>query len=310
MQTNSKRRFSATPQGVTLMALCATGLWGSAYPVVKLGYAAFGVVSGQTFSQMLFGGLRFAIAGAMILFSRLFVPAKTLLPRRGNWGAVCRLGLVYTILQYVPYFISISRLPGMKSAVIGASSGFFAILLGCLVFGSEKLTARKLAGCALGFAGVVTVNLGGSFAGGFRWDAEGLMLVKAMMSGLGAVLVRRYSKRDDPVTLCGWQFLLGGAVMALAGALGGGRLAPEGTRAWLIFGYLCFISAGGYGLWSVLLRDNPVSRVVVWQFMTPVFGTVLSMLLLHERALSWTFPAALALVCCGILTVNIRREAK
>ena len=60
----------------------------------------------------------------------------------------------------------------------------------------------------------------------------------------------------------------------------------------------------------MLLRDNPVSRVVVWQFMTPVFGTVLSMLLLHERALSWTFPAALALVCCGILTVNIRREAK
>ena len=187
MQTNSKRRFSATPQGVTLMALCATGLWGSAYPVVKLGYAAFGVVSGQTFSQMLFGGLRFAIAGAMILFSRLFVPAKTLLPRRGNWGAVCRLGLVYTILQYVPYFISISRLPGMKSAVIGASSGFFAILFGCLVFGSEKLTARKLAGCALGFAGVVTVNLGGSFAGGFRWDAEGLMHVTAMMSGRAAV---------------------------------------------------------------------------------------------------------------------------
>lgn len=310
MQTNQKRRFSATPVGVIVMALCATCLWGSAYPMVKIGYAAFGVAGGQTFSQMLFGGLRFALAGVMILCSCALSGKKSLLPRRENWWMVCKLSFVYTILQYVPYYISISQLTGMKSAIIGASSGFFAILFGSMIFRTEKLTARKLVGCLLGFAGVVTVNLGGSLGGGFRVGAEGLMFVKAMMSALGAVLMKRYSKRDDAVTLCGWQFLVGGAAMALVGVLGGGTLAPDGLRAWLVFAYLCFVSAGGYGLWSLLLRDNPVSRVVVWQFMTPVFGMLLSMLLLRERALSWTFPAALALVCCGILTVNFRKGAK
>lgn len=310
MQMNQKRRFSATPIGVIVMALCATCLWGSAYPMVKIGCAAFGVESGQTFSQMLFGGLRFALAGVMILCSCALLGKKSLLPKRENWWMVCKLSFVYTILQYVPYYISISRLTGMKSAVIGASSGFFAILFGSLIFRTEKLTARKLVGCLLGFAGVVTVNLGGSFGGGFRIGAEGLMLVQAMMSALGAVLVKRYSAWEDSVMLCGWQSLIGGAVMALAGVAGGGTLAPDGLRAWLVFAYLCFVSAGAYGLWSLLLRDNPVSRVVVWQFMTPVFGTLLSMLLLRERALSWTFPAALALVCCGILTVNFRKGAK
>lgn len=310
MQMNQKRRFSATPIGVIVMALCATCLWGSAYPMVKIGCAAFGVESGQTFSQMLFGGLRFALAGVMILCSCALSGKKSLLPKRENWWMVCKLSFVYTILQYVPYYISISRLTGMKSAIIGASSGFFAILFGSLIFRTEKLTARKLVGCLLGFAGVVTVNLGGSFGGGFRIGAEGLMLVQAMMSALGAVLVKRYSAWEDSVMLCGWQSLIGGAVMALAGVVGGGTLAPDGLRAWLVFAYLCFVSAGAYGLWSLLLRDNPVSRVVVWQFMTPVFGTLLSMLLLRERALSWTFPAALALVCCGILTVNFRKGAK
>lgn len=306
MESTTMPRSSPKPLLVALLALCATFLWGSAYPAVKLGYAAFQVPADQPFSQQLFGGVRFMIAGALILLERLALHPNVLLPRKGGWGRVIKLGLVCTVLQYVPYYIGLSHTAGVKCSIIGASSVFLSILIGCWAFRMEKLTLRKLGGCLLGFLGVVLINLdGGSFGGGFRADGELLILLSTLMSALATVQVKRYSAYDDTFMLYGWQFLLGGFVMAVIGLLGGGSIAPAAPSSWLLLLYLSFVSAGAYGLWGLLLRDHPVSQVVVWQFMTPIFGSVLSILFLGEhQALTWMVPLALVLVCCGIVFVN------
>ena len=66
------------------------------------------------------------------------------------------------------------------------------------------------------------------------------------------------------------------------------------------------ISAVAYTLWGVLLKYNPVSRVSVFGFMNPVFGVLLSALILGEsaQALSIYALAALVLVSLGIYVVN------
>ena len=99
--------------------------------------------------------------------------------------------------------------------------------------------------------------------------------------------------------LSGWQFAVGGAVMMAGSLLCGGRIAPLAPPAGLMLLYLACISAVAYSLWGILLKYNPVSRVTVFSFMTPVFGAALSALLL-----GWTTLAALALVCAGIWAVN------
>lgn len=291
---------------LVLLALCATFLWGSAYPMVKLGYGAFQVPANQPFSQQLFAGVRFVLAGVLILLNRLCLHRESFFPRKGNWGKVWVISLFCTVLQYVPYYIGLAHTPGVVCSIIGACGVFFTILMGCWVFRMERLTMRKALGCALGFCGVVLISVkGGSLGGGFRLDGEALLLVSAAMSSLATVLMKKYTQSDDPMTLYGWQFLLGGAAMIAIGLLGGGGIHPGGPSAWLLLLYLSFISAGAYGLWGILLRDYPVSRVVIWQFMTPIFGSVLSVLLLGEsQALTWTVPLALALVCGGILFVN------
>ena len=69
--------------------------------------------------------------------------------------------------------------------------------------------------------------------------------------------------------------------------------------------YLALVSAVAYTLWGCLLKHNPVSRVTIFGFLTPVFGVVLSALLLSEGgALGWSALGALVLVCAGILLVN------
>ena len=70
--------------------------------------------------------------------------------------------------------------------------------------------------------------------------------------------------------------------------------------------YLALVSALAYSLWGILLKYNPVSRVTVFGFMNPVFGVLLSALLLGEtgQASGVRSLLALVLVCTGICLVN------
>ncbi|MDD6182367.1 MAG: EamA family transporter, partial [Lachnospiraceae bacterium] len=68
--------------------------------------------------------------------------------------------------------------------------------------------------------------------------------------------------------------------------------------------YLAFISAVAYSLWGILLKYNPVSKVSVFGFMNPVFGVILSAILLKEEAQGVTSIIALVLVSTGIYIVN------
>ena len=62
---------------------------------------------------------------------------------------------------------------GVKGGIITGLGNFIAILMACLLVRNEKMTGRKLAGCILGFAGVVIINMaGGSMDMGFRLTGE------------------------------------------------------------------------------------------------------------------------------------------
>ena len=131
-------------------------------------------------------------------------------------------------------------------------------------------------------------------------------------NAFSSVLIKSFSKEDDPVTLSGWQFFLGGLVMAAAGAAGGGTITvwqPKGV--WMLV-YLAFVSAAAYTVWGLLLKYNNVSTVTVIGFMNPVFGVLLSALALGEtdQALRLQNLAALVLVCAGIFAVNMPNNRK
>ena len=55
------------PLWVFVFALMAAIAWGLAYPLIKLGYGEFGITPAMTGSKMLFAGIRFTIAGLIVL---------------------------------------------------------------------------------------------------------------------------------------------------------------------------------------------------------------------------------------------------
>ena len=86
----------------------------------------------------------------------------------------------------------------------------------------------------------------------------------------------------------------------------GGRVSGFTIPSSLLLLYMAMISAVAYSLWGILLKYNPVSRIAVFGFMNPVFGVILSDLLLGEnnQAFSLYGLAALILVSLGIFLVN------
>ena len=303
--------FIATTPGVVLACLASCFLWGSAFPCVKIGYELFAIDATDVPSILVFAGMRFVIAGLMVAVGMSVAQRRAFVPARRDLPYVGALAIFQTILQYILFYVGLANCAGVTSSILEASNSFLCVLLAALVFRFERLTGRKVLGCVVGFAGVVLVNVAGE-GGGFNFTlaGEGMVLASTVAAATSSSLAKLFSRDRDPVLLSGWQFVLGGAVLLATGLALGGRISPADAAnplpAIALLAYLGFISAGAYSLWSLALAANPVSRVAVFGFMNPVFGVLLSAVLLGEtNVVSPAIAvAALALVSVGIVIVN------
>lgn len=296
---------------VCLLALLCCFLWGSAFPCIKIGYQLFEIGDGDTWSQILFAGIRFTLAGILVVCVCSLKERKLLAPKKTSWGMVFKISMCQTAVQYVFFYVGLAHTTGVKGSIMEGANVFMAVLLASLVYHQESLTPLKGFGCLIGFAGVVLVNLGGGgLGGGIALNGEGFLLIACLSYAFSSVLIKIYSRRENPVVLSGYQFILGGLIMTVAGIAFGGSISGVSFQGYVLLLYMALISAVAYSVWSVLLKYNSVSKVAVFGFTTPIFGVVLSAAFLHENSsLSWLQSlSALALVCAGIYIVN--REEK
>ena len=225
----SRKPYLATLPGLILGCLVCCALWGSAFPCIKIGYALFGIPAHDSASQLLFAGLRFTLAGALVIVGMSAAQRRPLVPQARDIKPICILSLFQTIGQYFFFYLGLSRASAMSSSIIEASANFLAILFAALAFHTEKLNAAKVLGCVLGFAGVALVNLSGADGTfGFRLDGEGFILASTVAGALSTCLIGIFSREHDGVLLAGWQFLVGGLVLTAIGFLMGGALSPHG----------------------------------------------------------------------------------
>ena len=294
---------------VVIVAIFCCLLWGSAFPCIKVGYQLFEIPAGDSSSQILFAGIRFMLAGFIVIFAGSLLQGRMLKPSKDAISKVLKLCMVQTVMQYIFFYIGVAHITGVKGSIVNAVNVFFTILVSCLLFRLEKLDKQKLFGCIIGFAGVVIVNLGGQFDMSFTLLGDGFLMISAFAYALSSVLIKIYGKDEDPVMLSGYQFAAGGLFMIAAGLLMGGRLNAVTIQGIGLLLYMAFISAGAYTLWSLLLKYNPVSKVAVFGFCTPIFGVILSALILGEgTSFKPQTLLALALVCVGIISVNYKKN--
>lgn len=282
-------------------------LWGSATPSIKTGYALFSIAADDTPSVVLFAGVRFFFAGIFTILAGSILQRQFLFPRTTiACKKVVALSMVQTILQYFFFYGGLTKCPGVKSSVILATNVFASLLIAALLFKQEKLTIPKISGCAVGFIGVILVTVfGKSVDYHISFGGEGFIFLSSVCYGFSGCLMKSFSRDENTVMLSGWQFAFGGAVMMLVGFTLGGRFSGFTPVSVLLLAYLVFISAAAYTLWGILLSHNDVSRVVIFGFLNPIFGVILSSIFLHEQSQTGIITViSLILVSLGILIVN------
>lgn len=301
-----ENKLRKTPVVCGLAMICCI-LWGSAFPCIKIGYSLFEIPAGDTASQILFAGLRFTMAGILAWIFGSLIAKKPMLPEKTAYGKIALLSLFQTVLQYLFFYVGLAHTTGVKSSVIKGADVFICVLASALIFKLEKLTAKKIIGCVIGMAGVVIINLaGGAIDISMTFLGEGFIILSMLAHTMSSVLIKIFSKNHNPVMFSAFQFTLGGIVMTSCGLIFGGTLPNVTIKGITMLLYLALVSSVAYSLWSTLLKYNPVSRISVFGFMNPVFGVILSAVLLGEteQAFSLNAVIALVLICTGIVIVN------
>lgn len=291
------------PAVLCTLALVCCALWGSAFPCVKIGYELFSIK--DTGSQLLFAGCRFFLAGILTFLMGSVIEKRVLRMRRASVPYIFGIGFLQTTIQYLCFYIALAHTTGVKGSVINACNAFVTIVIAHFVFKDEKMTMKKGAGCLLGIAGVIIINLSpGAWGSSFSMAGEGMMILCTLVYGTCSVLMKLISEKGTPMEITAYQLLFGGAVLILFGAAAGGRISGFTWKSSALLFYMAMLSAVAFSLWTSLLKYNPVGKVAIFGFSIPIFGSALSAVFLGEQIFKWKNLIALFCVCAGIIMVN------
>lgn len=293
------------PVWVAVFAFVAAFAWGWAYPLIKLGFAAFGITADQTGSKMVFAGVRFAISGIIILaVARGAKRSFRMSSGWRGWAFIVTFALVNTTIHYACFYFGLSHSAGSRAAILNSLSVFTLVLLACVAYPStDRLSASKIVGCALGFVGILALNIGGADSGDFTLLGDGMIVGNALCSAAAGLMTRKMPLHTDVLVGTGESLLVGGVLLAVPGITMGGTLPVVNASGLVILALLIAISTVGFGLYNKLLSCNPVGKVAIFNSLIPVIGAVSSCLCLGEP-FYWKYALAAVLAAAGIYIIN------
>lgn len=301
-----KNDIFTRPAWVVFFALTAAVAWGWAYPLIKLGFDEFAITANMTGSKMLFAGIRFAFSGVIVLLIAFAAKRNFRVRNVQAWLYVLLFALLNTTLHYAFFYIGLSHSAGARAAILNSLGVFLLVILACLFFKSDKLTFSKIAGCVVGFVGLLTLNIDGGDSGGFTLMGDGMIILNAICSAAAGLMTRGLGSRVDVFVGTGYSLALGGLLLVVLGYAMGATL-PQITVAGIVVLFLLVcISSLGFTIYNKLLTCNPVGRVAIFNSLIPVVGALTSCLCLDEP-FYWKYLFAALLAMAGIYIINKRR---
>ncbi len=178
----------------------------------------------------------------------------------------------------------------------------------------DRLYLAKAFGLCMSFAGLVVVfDSRSATLGELHWIGDAMMLTTGLLWAVNNIYIKKFVENTSIThfqTLFAHHFF---SIPLLAcGAVGiewGTEVSPQPAALGALL-YQCVVVAFvGYLVWFRLLHRYQASRLVSFIFLTPVFGVILSGLLLGEQ-LTLSLWTGLGLVAAGIYLVNRPNNAE
>ena len=280
----------------TLLLLLAL-LWGGSF--------FFGKVALAAVPPLTLVVLRTGIA-ALALIAFLAARGETLPSSLALWRGFLVMGLLNNAIPFALINWGQTRIDSGLAAILNATTPLFTVLLAHLVTSDEKLTRNRMAGVALGFAGVV-VMIGPAALGGLGGAglAKLAVLAAAASYACAGLYGRRLGTLPPATAACG--MLVASALIMLPVALVVDRPAlPAGTIIWEAVGALALLgTALAYIVYFRILATAGATNLLLVTFLIPVSALLLGGVVLGERPDGAAF-AGMALIFLGLVAVDGR----
>lgn len=289
------------PQSLWWVLAALTLAWGFNWTALKV---ALSEVPPWIFRSLCLG------LGAAVLFAALRSGGQRLAVPKGQWARLAGLALLNITCWNMLVAFGVALIPSGRAAILAYTMPVWAVPLSMWLLG-ERVSARKLAGLALGIAGLALL-LGESFAGIGAAPLGALLVLGAALTwALGTVLQKRYPVAMAVGPYTAWIMLLGG-VPIFAGSLvfedwsdlRGVSLLPALGVAYNVFIAFAF----AHWAWIKIATSVPVSVFSISMLLIPMVGVLSGIVFLGERP-SLAEYAAAALVLGALATV-VRPQAR
>ena len=258
----------------------------------------------QHFSPLVFMIFRFlAVLVVMLPFLRM-PPAK-------QWKRLVFVSLCIGALHFTTIFWAISRSNDLSSIAIIQQTYIPISVLMAMFFLGEHIGWRSLVAIGVSFLGVAVLSFDPLIFK--QLDVLLIALVAATAQALGSVFMRGMHG-VGALNFQGWMALLSLPILIAASfLLEDGQLNAVQTASWLDWSSVAYSglisSIVGYGLFFLLVQRNPVSVVMPYMLLMPVFAILFGVLIWGDRP-GMKLLMGGALVLSGILYISLRSRAK
>ena len=157
---NEKKDILTKTWVVAVLASICCMLWGSAFSCVKIGYSLMNITTNDSGSQLVFGGIRFFVAGLMALAMGSGAERKILLPTKTS---IPKIMIISLFQQFCSIFLLHRSSPHNRSKGSDNSWGERFYCDTCVIAFIQALKAHRCKNSRLytWFSGIIVINLRG-----------------------------------------------------------------------------------------------------------------------------------------------------
>ncbi len=251
-----------------------------------------------------------ARVGLAALALHLLVRAlREAMPRAPRiWAAFLGMGLLNNAVPFTLFVWAQTHIPSGLASILNATTPLFTVLVAHLATADERMTANRLAGVAVGFAGVA-VMLGGGRPFGVDVLAELAALAGAFSYALAGVFGRRFRALGvSPLATATGQVTASALLMLpimLVLDQPWTLPAPGLSTLAALAGLALLSTALGYVIYFRILAQAGATNLLLVTFLIPPSAILLGATVLGERLEPRHF-GGMALIAVGLAAIDGR----
>lgn len=211
--------------------------------------------------------------------------------------------IFFTLIAMTCGFTAVVNLPLAQVTSLTFSKTFFLTIF-AIIFLNETVGARRWGAIIAGFVGVLVMILPGNDLGNFDIYA-GLAIISAAAMGLVAIILRKLTQVDSPVTILTYQAVAIALIMAIPAHHY--WVAPD-LNHWTLLVVLGILTTLAQTTMLRAFKVGEPTAIASLDYIRLLFATAWGVVIFGEWPDRYTYMGAAIIICASLYVVH--REAK